>query len=130
MASLVRGEEGDTVLRAGTHPDRLPALHNKLHELTEGSGVRPTLVSGIAQGVHTAVLRGGEAGEHAAALTAWREAVHESGGSLTLRRRRRGVDAEVPSWGPAPPTAPLLRSLKRQFDPGNRCAPGRFAPWF
>ncbi len=129
-AAKIAGEEGDTVLRAATRPARLPALHAKLQELAEGSGVRAALVSGIAQGLHTVVLRGGEAEGHAAALTAWRQAVHESGGSVTLRRRREGVDARAESWGPAPATTPLLRSLKQQFDPDDRCAPGRFAPWF
>ena len=130
MAALVAGEEGETVLRAGTRPAQLPALHAQLHALTEGTGVEAMLVSGVAQGVHTVVLRGGDPEEHAACLTAWREAVHESGGSVTLRRRLEGVDAVADSWGPAPPTTPVLRALKRQFDPDERCARGRFAPWF
>jgi glycolate dehydrogenase FAD-binding subunit len=130
LSALVRGEEGETVLRAATHPARLPALARRLHEVTEGTGVTAELVSGIAQGLHTVVLRGGDAGEHATCLTAWRESVHEAGGSVTLRRRREGVDAAAASWGPAPLSVPVLRSLKRQFDPGGLCAPGRFAPWF
>ncbi|QPP09895.1 FAD-binding oxidoreductase [Streptomyces bathyalis] len=130
LSGLVRGEDGETVLRAGTHPARLPALTRRLREVTEGTGVEAAVVSGVAQGLHTVVLRGGEASEHAACLTAWREAVHEAGGSVTLRRRRHGVDAAAASWGPAPPAVSVLRSLKRQFDPDDRCAPGRFAPWF
>lgn len=130
LAARVRGREGQTVLRAGTRPAQLPALHRTLRGLTEGTGVQAGIVSGIAQGVHTVVLSGGEAREHAACLTAWRESVHESGGSSTLRRRREGVEETASSWGPAPPAVPLLRSLKREFDPDGRCAPGRFAPWF
>ncbi|MGH3323197.1 MAG: FAD-binding oxidoreductase [Streptomyces sp.] len=130
LSGLVHGEDGDTVLRAGTHPSLLPILHRRLRALAEDAGVEATLVSGVAQGVHALRLRGGDAGTHAACLTAWRGAVHEAGGSVTLRRRREGVDAVAASWGPAPPTAPVLRSLKQQFDPDGRCAPGRFAPWF
>lgn len=130
LAAVIAGEDGQTVLRAGTRPARLPELHAELTALTQGTGVTARLVSGIAQGVHTVVLSGGEAAEHAACVTAWREAVHGSGGSVTLRRRREGVDALAAPWGPAPPTAPVLRALKRQFDPVGLCAPGRFAPWF
>jgi glycolate oxidase FAD binding subunit len=126
----VRGVDGETVLRAATHPVRLPALVRRLRELTQDTGVRAELLSGVAQGLHTAVLRGGTADEHAACLTAWRTAVHEAGGTVTLRRRRAGVDDAADAWGPAPPTAALLRALKRQFDPEGLCAPGRFAPWF
>nr|WP_240968971.1 FAD-binding oxidoreductase [Streptomyces sp. HNM0575] len=129
-SALVRGEEGETVLRAGTHPARLPALVRRLDELTRDSGVEARFLSGVAQGVHTVVLRDGDVEEHAACLTSWREAVREAGGSVTLRRRRRGVDAHASPWGPAPPSVPVLRSLKRQFDPDDLCAPGRFAPWF
>jgi glycolate oxidase FAD binding subunit len=130
MAALIEGEGGDTVLRAGAHPAQLPLLYEKLLEVTGRTGVEARLVGGIAQGVHTVVLRGGDAEEHAACLTSWRAYVHERGGSVTLRRRREGVDALAASWGPAPQTTPVLRSLKRQFDPDDRCAPGRFAPWF
>ncbi|OEU93803.1 hypothetical protein AN215_01290 [Streptomyces abyssalis] len=130
LSRLVRGEDGETVLRAGTHPARLPALLRRLNELTTGGAVEAELVSGVAQGLHTVVLRGGDAAEHAACLTAWRESVYGAGGSVTLRRRREGVDALAAAWGPAPPAVAVLRSLKRQFDPDDLCAPGRFAPWF
>ncbi|WP_314173424.1 FAD-binding oxidoreductase [Streptomyces winkii] len=130
LSRTVRGEDGETVLRAGTHPARLPALALRLRELTQETGVEAELVSGIAQGLHTVVLRGGDAAGHAACLTAWRESVHEAGGSVTLRRRREGVEDAAAAWGPAPPAVAVLRSLKRQFDPGGLCAPGRFAPWF
>lgn len=130
LARLIAGEDGRTVLRAGTRASRLPALHAELTALTRDTDMTARLVSGIAQGVHTVVLSGGEAAEHAACVTAWREAVHAAGGSVTLRRRREGVDALAASWGPAPSTAPVMRALKRQFDPGGLCAPGRFHPWF
>jgi glycolate oxidase FAD binding subunit len=36
------------------------------------------------------------------------------------------VRAAVDVWGPVPGAA-LMRSVKDQFDPGHRMAPGRFA---
>jgi glycolate oxidase FAD binding subunit len=129
-SGLLRGEVGETVLRAATRPARLPELARRLDESAGEAGVEATLLSGVAQGLHTAVLRGGDASGHAECLTAWRETVHEAGGSMTLRRRREGVDDSAAAWGRAPSAAPVLRSLKRQFDPDDLCAPGRFAPWF
>lgn len=130
LAALVSGQEGDTVLRAGAHPAHLPALAQALGDAARSTGVDAALCGSVAIGVHTVRLRGGDAAAHAACLTAWREAVHELGGTVTLRRRREQVDTLAGSWGPEPATTPLLRSLKRQFDPDGRCAPGRFAPWF
>ncbi|MFE7390140.1 FAD-binding oxidoreductase [Streptomyces sp. NPDC057582] len=132
VGALALGAEGDTVLRAGTRPAHLPALARALRDAARRTGVDATLLSSVAVGVHTVRLRGGDSAAHAACLTAWREAVHAlgDGGTVTLRRRRDGVAGLAEPWGPAPATAPLLCALKRQFDPHDRCAPGRFAPWF
>lgn len=130
LADLAGGSEGDTILRAGARPAHLPVLVRALQDVARRTGVEAALSSSVAIGVHTVRLRGGDAVAHAACLTTWRQAVQELGGTVTLRRRRDGVDALAEAWGPAPSTAPLLRALKRQFDPDDRCAPGRFAPWF
>jgi len=129
-AALVDGEDGDTVLRAGVHPSRLPALDAELAATARRCGVQARLTAGAAAGVCTARLRGGGPEAHAACLTEWREAVHDAGGTAVLRRRAPGVDAAAAAWGPPPGTVGVLRALKRQFDPGGRLAPGRFAPWF
>jgi glycolate oxidase FAD binding subunit len=36
----------------------------------------------------------------------------------------------VESWGRAPGGVEVMRRVKANFDPENRFAPGRFAPWF
>jgi glycolate oxidase FAD binding subunit len=130
LATAAHGADGDTVVRAGSRPDRLPDLAHALHEAAGAAGVDAQLTSSVALGVHTARIHGGDAAGHAACVRVWRDAVHAAGGTAVLRRRRDGVDALVPAWGPPPPTAPLLRALKRRFDPDDRFAPGRFAPWF
>ncbi|MFG2194010.1 FAD-binding oxidoreductase [Streptomyces sp. NPDC048639] len=130
LAPLVTGEEGDTVLRAATRPAHLPELARVLGDIAASNGVKAELCSSVAVGVHTVRLRGGDAVGHAACLTTWRDAVLARGGTVTLRRRREGVESRAGAWGQAPSTAPLLRALKRRFDPEDRCAPGRFAPWF
>lgn len=56
-------------------------------------------------------------------------AATEPGGAIAVRvverapaEVKRGLDV----WGPAPPTLPLMRELKRRFDPDDVLAPGRF----
>ena len=130
LAEATHGAHTDTVIRAGTRPDRLPEVADALRQAAADTGVTAELTSSVAVGVHTGRLTGGQADGHAACLRDWRNAVRELGGTVNLRRRRDGVDGLVPAWGPAPPTVGLLRALKRQFDPDDRFAPGRFAPWF
>lgn len=129
LAAAVGGVDGDTVLRAGTRPDRLPALANRLYELAADSAVTATLTSCIGAGVHTVRLSGGTAEEHAALVRQWRADARAEGGSVTPHRRTDGLDELLPAWGKPPAAVDLLRSVKRQLDPDNRLGPGRFAPW-
>jgi glycolate oxidase FAD binding subunit len=43
-----------------------------------------------------------------------------------VRRHDPDVDRVIDVWGPAPSAIGLMRQVKRQLDPDNRCAPGRF----
>jgi glycolate oxidase FAD binding subunit len=130
VARANRGGPGDTVLRAGTRPDDLASLAAKLEASAAEHGVGVSVTTSLGVGVHTVRLHGGEPAGHAEVVRTWRASVLDAGGSLTLHRRIDGLDELVPSWGPPPPTAPVLRSLKGQLDHDHRLAPGRFAPWF
>jgi glycolate oxidase FAD binding subunit len=102
---------GEVVVRCGTRPSRLPGL--------VPAGARVT--SSVAVGVHTLALGGDGAAAAVARLRA--ESSH-----VTLCRRP--ADVEIPAWGPPHAAVPLLRAVKRRFDPAGRLGPGRFAPWF
>jgi glycolate oxidase FAD binding subunit len=130
LAQAVAGTAGETIASAGTLPSRLAEVHDALTRAGQDAAVETTLVSSAALGLHTAILRGGDGHAHAAAIGAWRDAVATLGGTVMLRRRAEGSDGLIDAWGPAPSAASVMRRVKAQFDPDNRCAPGRFAPWF
>lgn len=48
------------------------------------------------------------------------------GGSLVVEEAPAGVRAKVDSWGPVPKSFPIMKAMKRRFDPDNRLNPGRF----
>jgi glycolate oxidase FAD binding subunit len=47
-------------------------------------------------------------------------------GSVVVLTTPAAVQASVDMWGPVP-GLDLMRAVKRQFDPANTMAPGRFA---
>jgi glycolate oxidase FAD binding subunit len=130
VSDLAFGEEGTTVFRAGTRPDRLPSLAEKLAYLAGEHGVQVDLTSSVGIGVHTVRLSGNTSVAHAEVLRAWRSEAVEAGGSVTLLRPADGLLTQVvPAWGRPPTSVRLLQALKKQLDPDNRLCPGRFAPW-
>ena len=130
VADVEYGAEGDTILRAGTRPDRFPALAASLASLAEQYDVNASLTSSVGIGVHTVRLRGGTAAAHANVLQAWRSDAQCQGGSVTVHRRLEGVDELVAPWGKAPGAVHVLQAVKKELDPDGRLSPGRFAPWF
>ncbi|WP_211239850.1 FAD-binding oxidoreductase [Jiangella gansuensis] len=122
---IVLGEQGDTVLRLGTAPDRTPSLAADLHRLAATYAVEAAMTSTLFAGVHTVRLRGGPAAAHAAVVTALRQTYPAS----TVCRWTPDLEHEITPWGDPPPAVSLLRAVKRRFDPDDRLCPGRFAPW-
>jgi glycolate oxidase FAD binding subunit len=116
------------VLRAGTQPSRLPEVSAAFTAAAEGSGVRVDLVSSVCAGVHTARVHPADPAAARAFITASRTAINALNGTVTLRQRAPRSTAASTAGGPA--AVAVLRHVKNQFDPDNRCDPGRFAPWF
>ncbi|GAB3436657.1 FAD-binding oxidoreductase [Flindersiella endophytica] len=129
VADSALGGEGDTVFRAGTRPDRMPSLANRLVYLASEYSVEVELTSSVGIGVHTVRLSGGGVAGHAEVFQAWRSDATEAGGSVTLHRGAPGLTDLVPAWGRPPSSVEVLQALKKQLDPDNRLCPGRFAPW-
>jgi glycolate oxidase FAD binding subunit len=61
----------------------------------------------------------------AAVVAGWRDAVAPLRATVVVVSAPPSVKAEVDVWGPVGGLA-LMHSIKNQFDPGHRLAPGRF----
>jgi glycolate oxidase FAD binding subunit len=63
-------------------------------------------------------------GLDAATIAAWRSALPN--GYLAVHAMPAEARASVDAWGTPPPSLPLMRRLKTEFDPLGVCNPGRF----
>jgi glycolate oxidase FAD binding subunit len=126
LVAALAGDDGQTVVRGACPPTRLATAVDGLRHAAEATGVTADVGAHAMLGVVTARLSGGEAGAHAACVAAWRDELRPLGGHAVVRRRGAGVERTEDVWGPHPPAIELMRRVKRELDPGNRCAPGRF----
>ncbi|MBO1756340.1 FAD-binding oxidoreductase [Allobranchiibius sp. CTAmp26] len=129
VAEAATGGPDDSVVRGGALPDRSAQLVESLHTLADEHGVSAAVASSIGLGLHTAVLRG-PAKAQADVARQWRHSVEAVGGSCSLRSRPAAVADQLAPFGTPPSTAALLRAVKLQLDPFERCAPGRFRGWY
>jgi len=121
--SILAGSPGDTVVRAVTRPSLTVEAARRLHELVTEAAVECQWVSHALVGVHTAALRG--AG-HGSVVSSWRSAVEQLGGHTTVRRLGAESGDLGDRWGTPPRSVALMRRVKHELDPDNRCAPGSF----
>jgi glycolate oxidase FAD binding subunit len=124
LATRHRPPTGSTSAAAGTLPSQLVAIAEPL----TGTVADVQLASHTALGLHTAHFIGPPAAQ-AQAFEQWRHAVLALGGTVLLHDRPDAVEAAVDALGPPPSPVSLLRALKAQLDPDNRCAPGRLGMW-
>lgn len=124
------GVDGDTLLHVQTLPSRLGEVASSLERAAAAAGVVAVMQSSVGLGIHSVRLSGGSAQHHAVLLEAWRSELstrHKT--AVMVGRRIAGLEDEVDLWGPPPSALLLLQRVKRQLDPDDRCAPGRFHPW-
>ncbi|CAN5139820.1 FAD-binding oxidoreductase [soil metagenome] len=126
LGRAVRGQEGETVVRATTVPSGLADVASALEAAALHAGVEASMCSHAGLGLHTARLSGADAAAHAAVVRGWRGAVAGLGGAAVVRRRVPGLDDPDDIWGDPPSSLGIMRSVKEALDPQRRLAPGRF----
>jgi glycolate oxidase FAD binding subunit len=82
------------------------------------------LITDIAVGVVWLALPARRSGlEHFSELI---EVAHRQHGHAVIFSAPPDLKQGIEVWGPSPPTVPLIREIKRQFDPKELLNPGRF----
>jgi len=117
-------EEPDAlILKVSVLPDDVCPLISEL--LQSGSGAAAIRIVAQATGSMTASVAA--APEIALGLlNRLRERVDPSGGSVVVLRAPAPGKENIDVWGPDRGTWPLMREIKRKFDPNRILNPGRF----
>jgi glycolate oxidase FAD binding subunit len=126
LVAALAGDEGQTVVRAACLPTQLPEAVEGLAEAAEAAEVTTDIGAHAMLGVMTARLSDGVPAAHAACIAGWRDRLRPLGGHAVVRRCIADPEQAIDVWGPPPSAIELMRRVKRELDPNNRCAPGRF----
>ncbi|MDD7964402.1 FAD-binding oxidoreductase [Actinomycetospora lemnae] len=119
-AASVRARPADrAVFRFGVIPSSLTGV---LDGLEADTGGLTEVTTSPRTGVATVAVPA-----DADVVAAAHRRVADAGGTSSLRQRPAG--AELPAFGPAPPSAALLRAVATSLDPDQRLGRGRLAPW-
>jgi glycolate oxidase FAD binding subunit len=109
------------ILKVSVLPDEICPLSAELLQWNSGS----TSIVAQATGLMTVSVT--SAPEMAPAfMDRIRERVDPFGGSVVVLRAPDSLRGRVDVWGPDRGTLPLMREIKRQFDPNHILNPGRF----
>ena len=118
---------GDVALRLTHEIAGLPKLLDALDEVGRRDGLRVAVRGSPGVGVMYAAVPGDAAPAAVAAfLDALRDQASAWSGDVVVFDGPPATKASVDVWGPVRGVR-LMRSVKNQFDPAYRLAPGRFA---
>ena len=121
---------GETLVQVSFWVSALGRVLDALDAAAGAAGVSPEVSGSAGAGVLYARI-GQDAGAHAAAefVAALRAGLAGERGGVTVLTASQAVREALAERGgiyPAVPGLALMRSVKDQFDPGHRMAPGRF----
>ena len=131
IVSLARPSASGTALicKAAVLPSQVPALSERIETTGRELGLAPLLVSHLTAGIVYSVwpLPQDEGVQQALDLaTALRQAVAGLGGSLVVEACPLALKEKIDVWGEPAADFPLMRRIKKQFDPQGILNPGRF----
>ena len=116
-----------TVLRIAFWPSALADVLGAIRDAAEPAGLDPAVSGSGAAGVlHAAVPPGAAPAAVARFVDGLRAALPAGRASAVVLHAPAQVREVTDLWGPVP-SAGLMQSVKDQFDPEHRMAPGRFA---
>ncbi|HET9476972.1 MAG TPA: FAD-binding oxidoreductase [Dehalococcoidia bacterium] len=118
-AAAVQFAEHPLSVRARLLPTQVPAF---IHAV-ESHAVGPLDASPLLGEINWLSVKGGDQRKwiESARLTA-----SSVGGTLEVQFCSPELKRQIDVFGPPPPSFPLMRAIKQQFDPNNVLSPGRF----
>jgi glycolate oxidase FAD binding subunit len=121
MRQRLFDRENSVVLKISMLPSEIAAILGKLRA---SAGVEVECVA-QATGLATVAIRAG-AEATATLLARLRDELRGTGGSVMVLQMPDALRGRFDVWGDAPDTLPLMREIKRRFDPERILSPGRF----
>jgi len=104
---------------------KVTALPNKMSAILQGfQSLNATCVAD-AVGIITVALVAPPA-QGAAIIDDLRARLRGDGGMVVILRAGGDLPDDVDRWGGSPPAIEVMRSVKREFDPGRLLNPGKF----
>ena len=118
-------EGGDSlVLKVSVLPDEICALSEEARQWN-AKGAAVDIVA-QATGLMTVSISSADAELVLRVISGLRESVERHGGSVVALRIPEQLRGRVDAWGPDRSAVPLMREIKRRFDPKGILNPGRF----
>jgi glycolate oxidase FAD binding subunit len=115
---------GSLILKASVLSSELCSINSELQQWAAEKGCA---VDVVAQATGLMTISVDSAPDAAVALIErLRKRLAPKGGSVVTLRMPDSLRGRVHVWGPDPGTLPLMREIKRRFDPGHTLSPGRF----
>jgi glycolate oxidase FAD binding subunit len=124
--SRIFSSEG-TILKLAVLPTDVADILDRIRTLAADRHVQHEVVGRAALGI-LLVRLSGDLGAQAALVSELRLEATGRGGSAVLVSAPSGLLRDVGRWGPESDAMPLMRAVKRQFDPHNTLNPG-VAAW-
>jgi glycolate oxidase FAD binding subunit len=120
-------EDSDALLlKVSVLPTEICSLAAELHQWTGSEGTNVEIVA-QATGLMMVAVHSAIDAALVALIERLRARVSKSGGSVVALQLPGQLRGSVDVWGPDRGTFPLMREIKRRFDPGRILNPGRFA---
>jgi glycolate oxidase FAD binding subunit len=113
------------VLKLSVLPTEICQLATELHQWTAGDGTDVEIVA-QATGLMMVAVHSTAVAALVALIERLRPRVSKSGGSVVALQIPRRLRGSIDVWGPGRGSFPLMREIKRRFDPGRVLNPGRF----
>jgi glycolate oxidase FAD binding subunit len=123
------GGEGSLLLRAGARPSALPALLDALERYAPPADAPPQIVGYGGLGLAYArwpLADTIDAPMVVRAVAVLRAALAAEDGYAVIEDAPDYLRPHLDLWGAPPPTLPLMRALKAQWDPQGILNPGRY----